>query len=73
MKWQQVHLIRLQGSPGMHWESSFTVYFKPGYTVEVNTILVAKGELIGNSIRDYSGIRHNTARDMLKQNLLDPS
>lgn len=57
----------------MHWESSFTVYFKPGYTVEINTILVAKGELIGNSIRDYSGIRHNTARDMLKQNLLDPS
>lgn len=66
MKWQQVHLIRLRGSPGMHCERSFTVYFKQGYTVEINRILVAKGELIGNSIHDYSGIRHNTARDVLK-------
>lgn len=66
MKWQQVHLIRLQGSPGMHWESSFTVYFKQSHTVEINRISVAKGELIGNSVPNYSGIRHNTARDVLK-------
>lgn len=40
MKWQQVHLIRLQGSPGMHWENSFTVYFKQSYTVEINSYTV---------------------------------
>lgn len=42
------------------------MYFKPDYTVEINRILVAKGKLIGNSVRDYSGIRRNTARDVLK-------
>lgn len=50
----------------MYLESGFTMYFKPDYTVEINRILVAKGRLIGNSVHDYSGIRHNVARDVLK-------
>jgi len=50
----------------MYWESSFTVDFKADCPGETNRILVAKGKLIGNSVHDYSGIRHNTARDVLK-------
>lgn len=42
------------------------MYSKPDYTVESNRILVAKGKLIGNSTHDYSGIRHNTGKDVLK-------
>lgn len=50
----------------MYLESGFTVYFKPDYTVEINRVLVAQGRLIGNSVHDYSGVRHSVARDVLK-------
>lgn len=42
IKWQQVHLIRLQGPLGRDRESSFTMYLKPDYTVEINRISACK-------------------------------